>query len=359
VDAVAPQLPSAPQGTPAPLPPPLGVAIFGLGRAGTIHLTNVLKTRRLRIRYLVDCDEKKLEQVRAAQYLDAECRCVVSSPEAVKAVMADDAVSLVVVAAPSAHHEGLVCAALAGGRHVLCEKPVALSCDAVQRCYDLAKQHQRVLLCAFNRRFDPSFSALTTAAQQGQVGTLHTVNTVSRDSPKPSLDYLSISGGIYHDCIVHDVDMLCSIVGSLPTTAFAMGSCFDPAIAALGDHDTVVATLRFPGGVLGHIDISREAVYGYDQRVEVLGNKGALQAANQRPHQMMTSGKDGSQQVPIFHSFPSRYHEAYLRQLEYFIRLVDGTETTDITKEHVLGVTRVVEALEHSAKTGQAVTIQY
>jgi len=337
----------------------LKVAIFGLGRAGSIHLTNVLRTPRLQLSYLVDSDHNKLSQIKSTHNLSKSSLCLGDTKENIEKIFGDESLSLVIVATPSAAHESLVLAALSGGKHVMCEKPVALTTAAVERCFDVALQKQRVLLCAFNRRYDPAFSALQGAVRRGDVGTLHSLSTVSRDCPKPSLDYLKISGGIFHDCIVHDVDLACWVVGQLPVKVFAVASAFDRDISALGDHDTVVVTLVFPGGVLAHCDISREAVYGYDQRLEALGSSGGLSSHNQRPHQLVASNAQGATQVPIHHSFPSRYSEAYLRQLEHFIALTEGSAKLEITKEHVVGVTKVVEALEESVRTGGMITVQY
>jgi len=142
-----------------------------------------------------------------------------------------------------------------------------LSC--IQECYRLAKEVGRPLFCAFNRRFDVSMSRLRDRVREGAIGKVYQVKTTSRDSPLPSMAYLKISTGIFHDCAVHDIDMACWVVGERHEGVFAQGSAFDPEIGAIGDVDKVVIVLKFPSGVLASIDLSRHSQYGYDQRLEV------------------------------------------------------------------------------------------
>ena len=112
-------------------------------------------------------------------------------------------------------------------------------------------------------------SKLRHKVAEGKIGKLFQLKSTSRDSPRPSLEYVKTSGGMYHDTAVHDIDMLCWIVGEEPVGVFAQGSVFDPEIASIGDVDTIVVTLKFPSGVLAVCDLSRHASYGYDMRLEV------------------------------------------------------------------------------------------
>ena len=155
------------------------------------------------------------------------------------------------------------------------------------------------MFCAFNRRFDPSFSSVRSRVLQGAVGHVHMIKTTSRDSPLPSLDYLKISGGIFHDCAVHDIDLITWILGEYPSkvrslitsspTCLALIQVYTTAnslmkeIGEIDDHDNVLISLTFPSGSLGSIDLSRFANYGYDQRLEVFGAKGMLQVKNVNP----------------------------------------------------------------------------
>lgn len=184
--------------------------------------------------------------------------------------MKDPDVNAVVVTTPTDQHEHYVRIALAAGKAVFCEKPIAATQKAIIECYDLAENMKRPLFCAFNRRYDPGMSALRQKVKDQKIGKLYQVRTTSRDSPLPSIAYLKISRGIFHDCAVHDIDMVCWIVGEEPCGVFAQGSAFDPEIGAIGDVDAVAIVLKFPSGVLATIDLNRHSQYGYDQRLEVI-----------------------------------------------------------------------------------------
>ena len=192
--------------------------------------------------------------------------------------------------------------------------------EAVDRVYKIAKEVSKPLFCAFNRRFDPSFDAVYRQVRAGQLGQVHQIKLTSRDSPLPSEAYLKISGGIFHDCMVHDIDLMTYVLGEYPVEVFTVANGQIPEIAAMNDYDNVVSTFKFKSGMvvtvfsvklkskntiilkvllgttyllisilinlgtIGMVDLSRWASYGYDQRLEVFGPKGMLQVANDRPN---------------------------------------------------------------------------
>lgn len=183
--------------------------------------------------------------------------------------MKDPGVDAVIVTTPTDQHEYYVKSALAAGKAVFCEKPLAADQKAVIECYNLAEEVKKPLFCAFNRRFDPAMSSLRRQVKEGKIGDIYQVKTTSRDSPLPSIAYLKVSQGIFHDCAVHDIDLVCWIVGEEPCSVFAQGHAFDQDIRAIGDMDSVAIVLKFPSGIIAAIDLSRHSQYGYDQRLEV------------------------------------------------------------------------------------------
>ena len=120
------------------------------------------------------------------------------------------------MASPTYTHEGIVIKALEAKKAVFCEKPIAEDRPNTVKCYEMAKKVGKPLFSAFNRRFDQSYSNLKERVRKGEVGHVHMIKTVSRDSPLPSLDYLKVSGAIFHDCLVHDIDMITWVLGELP-----------------------------------------------------------------------------------------------------------------------------------------------
>ena len=184
-------------------------------------------------------------------------------------VLSDSEVDAVLIATPTETHEHYVLTSLRAGRAVFCEKPVAADMSSVAACYEEAERLNKPLFCAFNRRFDPGMSAIHRQVKEGKIGKVYQVKTCSRDSPLPPISFLKISDGMYHDCAVHDIDMICWIVGEVPVGVMAQGTTFNSEIRALNDVDTIAIILKFPSGVLGSIDLSRHSSYGYDQRLEV------------------------------------------------------------------------------------------
>jgi len=240
------------------------------------------------------------------------------------------------------------------------EKPIGHSVKEVLEVYDLAKAVGKHLLTGFQRRFDPTFMKLKAELDAGRIGTLHKVKTFSRDNPAPSMDYLAISGGVVHDCAAHDVDLLRWITGQSPKSVYVAASAFHPGIASLNDFDVLDMIWRFDSGVVGTVDVARLAVYGYDQRIECLGDKGVLDAKNQSPTSLSIGQLDGFHSDANKYSFPERYKEAYYNEVDHFADLILGkVAEAKLTATDVAHVTIMLDAAAESARTGKIVEINY
>jgi len=331
----------------------VGVALFGLGRAGQIHFSNLLRDVRFDLLYIVDADEPKAIQLVTRHRLQG--RTVPLSADDASAVWRDPRVDAVIVATPTYAHESLIRNALESGKHVFCEKPIATTEEAVVKCYDLAEKVGKVLMCSFNRRFDPANRRLFDAVRAGNIGPVHVIKTCSRDSPFPPMEYLKISGGIFHDCLVHDIDLICWILGCYPISVYSIGHSHVESLRTLGDADTVVTTMKFPNNVLASIDISRNSVYGYDQRVEIFGQDGMLRSENQRPTELEMFGpleesdSGGVRLDKMKYSFPQRYAESYVDALIHFADAVLGRiPACGVTKEETVSAGRIATLAETS-----------
>lgn len=252
----------------------VNVALCGFGRAGKIHFHSIRLNHRCRLKYIVDSfnlpDAYKTIQAHLEEYnLTDSGVTLVDASQYESALANDPSLDAVVIATPTETHERYVKTALRYRKAVFCEKPLAVSLDDVAYCYDLAASLGCPLYCAFQRRFDTSMSKLREQVKAGKVGKVFQIKTTSRDHPVPSIAFLKTSGGMYHDTAVHDIDMICWILGEEPEGVFAQGTVFSPEIQAIGDIDTAVITLKFPSGVLATSDLSRHASYGYDMRMEV------------------------------------------------------------------------------------------
>ncbi len=229
----------------------------------------------------------------------------------------------VVICSSTDTHAGLIAEAAAAGKHVFCEKPIALDLPAIDRALDAVVRAGVKLQIGFNRRFDASFRAVREAVAAGKVGTPHLLRITSRDPAPPPLDYVAVSGGIFLDMTIHDFDLARHLLGDEVVEVYATGGVLDdPAIGAAGDLDTAVTTLRFAGGAIGVIDNSRRAVYGYDQRVEVFGSGGMVAAGNEQPHRATLSDAGGVHAALPHYFFLERYRESYVAELREFVAAI-------------------------------------
>src|SRR4030042_4537677 len=172
-------------------------------------------------------------------------------------------------------HPQIMMEAAEAGKHIFCEKPIALEMDKIDRALLAVDKAKVKLQVGFNRRFDPSFRRAKMLVESGKIGIPQLLRISSRDPQPPPLDYIKVSGGLFLDMMIHDFDMARYLLGEEVTEVMAVGNCLiDPSIGKCGDIDTAVVILKFKGGALGTIDNSRQAVYGYDQRIEVFGSTG-------------------------------------------------------------------------------------
>ncbi|XP_003743187.1 uncharacterized protein LOC100905188 [Galendromus occidentalis] len=338
----------------------VGIALFGLGRAGTIQLQNLLSCVRSQVCYVVEESQERLRVVED-KYKHKIPNAKFVRVTHISSLLKDPSVRAVIVCTPTFSHKDIVCKALAAGKHVFCEKPVAETNEDVRECYNTAKAHNVKLFCAFNRRYDPGLRSIKNKVLKGELGDVYLIKTTSRDSPIPSIEYLRSSGGIFHDCAVHDIDAVCWLMGEKPIRVQVFGSLLSPPLKELEgrDFDTVTISFQFASGKLALIDLSRNACYGYDQRCEVFGSKGMLENLNNRPNGIQQQTYNATKQDPILYSFPSRYQESYQIELQYFLDLVVGNAKEEVLQEDVLAVTRIASACEKSAKEGIVVNLDW
>src|SRR5207244_1521544 len=169
-------------------------------------------------------------------------------------------------------------------------------------------------------RFDANFRRVRQAVDQGEIGRPWQLHIVSRDPAPPPISYVKVSGGLFLDMAIHDFDMARFLIGSEVSEIYAMaGVLVDEAIGAVGDVDTAVTRLRFANGVIGTIDNSRSAAYGYDQRVEILGSSGMVSTDNNYPSTAVISdGRSVHRDLPL-NFFMERYTQSYLAEMTAFV----------------------------------------
>jgi len=305
----------------------LNIALFGLGRAGKFHIQSIQSIPELNLKCVMDLDESVAKRI--AKELECDYATDIDDP------LGQTDIDAIIIATPTGEHHQQIQASLKANKPVFSEKPLGNSLNEIDSCFELAQQIDLPLFIGFNRRFDPSFSSLAADVKASKVGQLQMLRVTSRDSPLPTIDYISKSNGIFHDCIVHDFDMLRFITGKDPVEIYTLGSSFVEEIRALNDLDNVLVALKYDDGMIASIDVNRFASYGYDQRIEVFGSKGMLQAENRIPITTLLSNNTGLLKPKIEHSFPTRYREAYQNELESFRDCVLQGIPSPITHEDV------------------------
>ena len=297
------------------------IGVLGCGRIGAMHAANIAAHPKAMLAGVFD-----IHAPAATAVAGKTGARVFASAEA---LIRDDGVDAVLIATATDTHADLLELAVAAGKPVLCEKPIDLSLERVNRCAAAIAGTQVPIQLGFVRRFDPGHAAVRRAIAAGDIGDLHQVVITSRDPGLAPEAYLKVSGGILRDMTIHDFDMARFILGEEVTEVFATGSrLVAPALMErLGDHDTVTVVLRTASGRQAVISNSRQSVYGYDQRVEALGTKGMAISENRRPHGMtLHTASFTDRAEPLLNFFIERYREAFDAEISAFVEAVeDGT----------------------------------
>lgn len=327
----------------------LKVGLLGAGRIAGVHATAITSHPDSQLTAVSDVFAENAEKL-AAQY-GADVR---TSEE----IIADPSIDAVLIATSTDTHSGLIEAATAAGKAVLCEKPVDLSLERAQACQKAADATGKPVMIGFNRRFDPNFSALKAAVDDGEIGKPELLSITSFDPAPPPVSYIKVSGGLFRDMMIHDFDMANFIMGEAPVMVTAVGSSIvDPEIGAAGDVDTAVVTLTYAGGQIAVIKNSRRAVYGYDQRVELLGSEGLLQAQNMLENTVVKSTVAGVSSAKPTYFFLERYMPAYKAEWAAFVTAVSSGSPLPVTLDDGVAALAMAEAATKSAQTGQPVKL--
>jgi myo-inositol 2-dehydrogenase/D-chiro-inositol 1-dehydrogenase len=325
-------------------------ALFGAGRIGRMHAENLAQRTDAKLLYVVDTKPeaaRALAEPLGARQADAE------------QALADPDVDAVLIASSTGSHADLSIAAARAGKAIFCEKPVDLTLPKVDACIREMKKAKVPMFVGFNRRFDPSFRALKERLDRGAIGKLEQVIITNRDPGLPELRFLATSGGLFLDFTIHDFDMARWLLGEEPVEVFAWGAVLvDPRVKTeAGDIDTAMVLLRTATGRMCQIANSRRAVYGYDQRIEVLGAKGMLRAENLAPTTVQRFGAEATLADNPWPNFQTRYAAAYAAELSSFIRSVERGERPEVGPEDSRQVLLLAEAALKSSRSGKPVRL--
>lgn len=328
------------------------VALLGCGRIGKMHAANLVTHSHAELAMVYDIHRPSSEKV-------GELYDVAVCDRAQDAFESED-VDAVLVATATETHADYIVQSVESGKPVLCEKPIDLNLDRLNETAERIKNSNVPIQIGFNRRFDPGHRAARDAVLAGEIGDLHQVIITSRDPGMPPRAYYEAAGGLFRDMTIHDFDLARYMLNDEPTEVFATaGRLIAPELMhELDDYDTAMIVMRTADGKQCHINNSRTAVYGYDQRVELLGTEGMVLSDNRKMHEMKrfsTTQSEISQPYQSF--FIERYTEAYMAELTSFISCLENDTTPEVGFEDGRQALVLAEAAYKSLSEGRIVQV--
>jgi myo-inositol 2-dehydrogenase/D-chiro-inositol 1-dehydrogenase len=329
------------------------IGIIGAGRIGKIHADNLLRLPGVEVISVADlyADEALYEWAnqRGIRNVTKDSMEIIKNPD----------IDAVFICSITDTHVPLILEAVNAGKHIFCEKPISMDISQTQKAVEIARNNRVKLQIGFNRRFDHNFKRIKEGVQQGEIGTPHIVKITSRDPNPPSEAYIKGSGGIFMDMAIHDFDIARFVCGSDVEEVYARGTVLvNPIFAQYDDVDTAIITLTFANGAIGVIDNSRQAVYGYDQRVEVFGSKGSLAANNDFPNTVEISTADRIYRDKPLNFFLERYNAAYIEETQLFIEAIQRDIEVPVNGNDGLQAELIALAAKLSCKLGKPVKLK-
>jgi myo-inositol 2-dehydrogenase/D-chiro-inositol 1-dehydrogenase len=294
----------------------INLAILGLGRIGKIHAENIISLNECNLKIIIDpisdSDNNFTDLgVKQSKHFDD--------------LLNESDIDGVIICSPSKYHVSQIKSLSELTKNIFCEKPLGLSIEEILDVKSLVSKKNLNLHIGFNRRYDPDFSELKRRILNDEIGDLHMIKITSRDPAPPPISYIKKSGGIFLDMTIHDFDMVKYLSGSEISELYVKGGCFvDPEIEKAKDVDTAIINMSLKNGVLATINNSRKAVYGYDQRIEVLGSKGVLKVENKLLNKVVKGTREGFISSNPQNFFIDRYEQSYKKELMNFVQSIKG-----------------------------------
>ena len=333
----------------------INVGIIGAGRIGQVHARSIL-TGVPEARILAIADPYMKPAV--AEWAKSVGIEGVYTDH--RKILDDERIDAVLICASTTLHAQLSLEAIAAGKHIFCEKPIDQSVAKIEEVKAALEASPKKLVyqVGFNRRYDHNYRAMRKAVQEGKIGEVQFVRVSSRDPEPPPAEYVSLSGGMFMDMMIHDLDMVRYLSGQEIVEVYAQGACLiDPAIGEAGDVDTVAINLKLANGALATIDGSRKAVYGYDQRGEVFGSKGCIVNANDSESNVVISTVDGVTGEKPLWFFLERYMGSYQAEVREFIDCILNKQDPVVGIEDGLVSIKLALACAKSMKENRPVRI--
>lgn len=327
----------------------LCVGLIGLGRQGHNHYNNLLTLSQIiKLKYVCDLkvDETWEREYSNIPVVTKDYFDVLNDPEV-------DAV--VIVTSTNTHAQIIKDAALAG-KHIFCEKPFSMDTneDEIKDVLRIVKEKNVKLQMGFQRRVDPQFREIHENIISGKIGEPQIIKSTSRDPFVLDKELIKRIGTLPYDFTIHDLDLVRYMMNSNISEVYAKGgTLIDPTLKEIGDVDTIALVLQFENGTFGMIDNSRQAVYGYDQRIEVFGSEGMSKAENVSDSTVELFNKDNTKVANPLPIFTERFHQAYINEIVSFVDSVVNDKPVIADGVDAVMAERAAQAVEKSIKSGK------
>ena len=331
----------------------LNIGVIGLGRLGHVYAEDLARyVPAANLVAVADTSANVAERF-AKEY------GVPKWYESHRDLLHDSEVVAVAVITPTSTHKDVVVEAANRGKAIFCEKPISLSIAEAKQMLDTTQRTGVFLQMGFQRRFDAGYIDAKKKIEAGIIGTPVLISLISRDPFAPPLEFCNpkASGGLIVDMGIHDFDLARMFVGEVANVYSTGGALAYPEMKSIGDIDNAAVNLVFQNGALGVVQLSRNAVFGYDIRTEIWGTKGSLQIGYFRHTPVLVMTKDGISHDVVPH-FMQRFEKAYLAQIRDFVdNVLKGAEPS-ISGEDALAALQISLAATQSLNENQPVTVR-
>lgn len=330
---------------------PVNIGIAGAGRIGQIHAYNLAtRIKGPQVVAIADIDKSRADKLAreygAGSYTDFNLMLEKADIDAIIICTSTDAHKQIIIDA--AHRE----------KHIFCEKPIALSLEETDEALSAVREEGVLMQIGFMRRFDPALSSAKKEIDKGSIGEPLVFKAISKDPEGPPVEYVRISGGLFVDSSIHEIDLARWLMGSEVKEVYAKGkTLIYPEYEKYQDVDVALTTLNFENSGIGNIENSRRSGYGYDTRVEISGSEGTLQIGylQHKRYLMLKKSKVTHDVVP---SWQERFEDAFVNEMQHFVNCVANNITPMVTGDDARKALQIALAATKSCRKGMPVGVK-
>jgi scyllo-inositol 2-dehydrogenase (NAD+) len=329
----------------------LNIGVIGAGRLGYHHASNVMRSKGANLIAVSDAAKESLD--RAVKDFD------VKGYASYKDLITDPEVEALVVATPTQTHYEILTEAINSGKPIFCEKPITYTLEEAEKIVETVKENNIFLQVGFMRRFDPGHTAAKKMIVSGECGNPIYIHDCQRDPNGPAKEYVPMSGGLFVDMGIHDLDVARWLMGSEIVEIYAHGAVLKhDYLKELNDVDDGQMLLKFASGALGMIEISRNANDVYDTRTEVIGIKKSVFVGQ---NQLTPYTVIGGQQIVVDMAnwCLGRFKDSYELEMQAFVDAVNEGKPSPVTAYDGMIGLKLALAATQSYKTSAAVKLIY